>query len=59
MQTPILSAILLLFPCVCMQAQKVEVASALQSVFYASDPHSAFAQVLSVAFPCPSNIKKG
>lgn len=57
MQTPTLSAILLLFPYVCMEAQKAEVASALQSVFCASDPCSAFAQVLSVAFPCPSNIK--
>lgn len=54
-QTPILSATLLLFPCVCIQVQKVEVASVLPSVFCAFDPFSAFVPVPSVAFPYPSS----
>ena len=59
MQTPVLSAILLSFPCVCMQAQESEVASVLQSVSCASDPYSAIARVLSEAFPYSSSTKKG
>lgn len=59
MQTPVLSAILLLFPCVCMVALKAEVASVRQTVSCASDPEHAFAPVLPGVFPCPSRIKKG
>lgn len=54
-RTPILSASLLSFPCVCIQVQKAEVASVLPSVFCAFDPFSAFVPVLSVAFPYPSS----
>lgn len=59
MQTPVLSAILLLFPRVCMVALKAEVASVRQPVSCASDPEHAFAPVLPGISPCPSRIKKG
>lgn len=59
MQIPVLSAILLLFPCVCMVALKAEVASVQQPVSCASAPEHAFAPVLPGVFPCPSRIKKG